>query len=245
MRYIISCFCLFFSTQVASNIEDKSICGRQDDRTFSYDTKIGKAVKIANSRIGCTVTMIDKSCAITAGHCLEHLKFVEFNIQHPNSDGSYPTYNSKNLYPVIESSIKYKNINYLDWAVIKLLPNSETGLLPGVVQGYYDVSSKKPRKRERVFITGYGIDNLYSDIMPLQKTHNAKLRKISLLHHTLTHFVDTKPGNSGSAIIHEESNKIIGIHTNGGCDDREKDNLGTLIYNNFELNLAIKNCISN
>ena len=241
--YILTLIAILLSTSLWAEDFSKAICGRHDDRVFSYDKKIGKVVKVPGSRIGCTATLIGKNCVITAGHCHNHFNFVEFNILHPNADGSRDPLNVHDIYQVDAESIKYKNIELLDWAIFKLLPNLDTGLMAGEAQGYYKVSKDKPKKRKKVTITGYGVEELYSDDAVLQKTHTAKIRKVSIFNHTITHLVDTLPGNSGSAIILEDSNEIIGIHTNNGCDSREKDNLGTLIYQNFQLNLAIKNCL--
>ncbi len=222
----------------------KAICGNSDDRILSYDPKIGKVIKNIDSEIGCTATLIGKNCAITAGHCISLLKYVEFNVQAALPDGSWPAKNLSDIYAVDPNSIIYKNIDIHDWAVFKLLPNTETGKLPGDVQGFYKISTQKPKRRQRIYITGYGLKTATDRQRTLQRTHSATIHKISMLMHTITHYVDTMPGNSGSAIILESNHEIVGIHTNNGCDSREKDNLGTLIYKNFELNQAIKNCLT-
>jgi V8-like Glu-specific endopeptidase len=221
----------------------KAICGDHDDRIVSFDPKIGKVIKTIDSEIGCTATLIGKSCAITAGHCAHLLRFMEFNVQGRNANGEYPSKNLDDIYEIDQNSIKYKNIDIHDWAVFKLLPNKQTGFFPGDVQGFYQLSTDKPKRRQKIFITGYGLASYSSQERTIQRTHSATIHKVSTLMQTITHYVDTMPGNSGSAIIATETNKIIGIHTNDGCSDREKDNLGTLLYKNFELNLAIKQCL--
>ena len=61
----------------------------------------------------------------------------------------------------------------------------------------------------------------------------------------LKHNVDTKTGNSGSAIILEETEEIIGIHSHGGCSTSEgaEGNGGTAISKNQALAQAIKECL--
>ena len=50
-------------------------------------------------------------------------------------------------------------------------------------------------------------------------------------------------GNSGSSIILELTQEIIGIHTHGGCTSFGGTNQGTLINEHKKLVAAIKACL--
>ena len=58
---------------------DKSICGSWDDRRPSFDRKLARVQK-SQAKSGCTLTLIGKSCAITAGHCKRHFVEAHFNV---------------------------------------------------------------------------------------------------------------------------------------------------------------------
>lgn len=80
---LISVLTIFISFNAfASN---KSICGR-DNREISSDPKVGRALDSAGATAGCSLTLISKSCAISAGHCINELKIAEFNTP-PSKDG--------------------------------------------------------------------------------------------------------------------------------------------------------------
>ena len=58
------------------------------------------------------------------------------------------------------------------------------------------------------------------------------------------HIADTMGGNSGSSIIRESDEMIVGIHTNGGCYSRGGSNSATVISENQELVKAIRACLA-
>ena len=66
-----------FSNIIYAN--SKSICGPSDDRELSFELPVGR-LSALNKNFGCTVTLIGKTCAITAGHCYSVLEKVEFNV---------------------------------------------------------------------------------------------------------------------------------------------------------------------
>ena len=59
----------------------------------------------------------------------------------------------------------------------------------------------------------------------------------------ILHRVDTQGGNSGSSIINESTQKIVGIHTHGGCFTMGGTNIGTLLANHDKAQEAIKSCL--
>ena len=222
----------------------QTICGQEDDRVLSFESKIGR-LSITGKHKGCTVTMISESCGISAGHCFEVLEVAEFNT--PVSVNGEPQPSAEeDVYKIDPSTIQYQDEGPgNDWAVFKVKANKITGKLPGTVQGYYDVSFRKPAKGIELRITGYGRDEADLDKNFAQQTHLGKLTKNGslFLGSLLQHTVDTMGGNSGSTIINEASQKVIGIHTHGGCASYGGANSGTLISGHDRLKKAIKACI--
>lgn len=233
-------------TLINANASQKSICGENDDRVVSFENKIGRLF-MDETHKGCTVTMISDKCGVSAGHCLPVLKYAEFNT--PLSvDGQAQASDPRDVYPVIESSIVFEDEGPgKDWAVFELGQNEITGKLPGAVQGFLDVSFKKPRRGISLRITGYGRDNDDLDRNFAQQTNTGKLQSVgSIFFGTtmLTHTVDTMGGNSGSTIINDKTQEVIGIHTHGGCHSSGGSNKGTLISTHSKLREAIKACLS-
>ncbi len=228
-----------------NSMEQKSICG-VDDRVFSYDTKIGRAQDTLDARGGCTITMIGKTCAISAGHCHSVLKFVEFNPKHPDAQGQGGHADPADIYEVDQSSLVYKYSYSEDWSVFRLKPHATTGKLAGEVYGTYPVSFEKPKNGSIVRITGYGIDRVHPERYCTQQTHSGPITKLGFMNDNISYKVDTEPGNSGSAVILEDTGEIVAIHTNGGCSeyDGSNANSGTLISNNKKLQKAITNCLN-
>lgn len=236
--------------------KDKSICGPSDDRVVSSNPKVGRLLEDRSGEGGCTVTMISKSCGISAGHCRTVLGVAEFNtpgsvngnIQHPEE---------KDIYDIDTASIKYKNGGPgNDWAVFKLKPNKETGLYAGEVQGTYAVSFEVPEVGTTLRITGYGLDS-EPDKNLSQQTHTGALESVGTEdrdtgdeddwngrpYSTMQHTVDTMGGNSGSTILRESDDMIVGIHTHGGCSAYGGENMGTVIAKHPEAMAAIKSCL--
>jgi V8-like Glu-specific endopeptidase len=235
---------MFMSSGFAS---EKSICGDTDDRILSNDAEVGRASK-REGKIGCTATMISKTCAISAGHCLEAISKVSFNV--PNTvDNSPQASKQADTYFLDKSFIKHKqNGEGDDWVVFKLQKNIVTDLFPGEAQGFYKTRiNKLVKKGQRVKITGFGADR--SD--PLrnfsQQTHNGIIKKVGgflASKSRLGYNVDTMGGNSGSSIILEETNEIIGVHSHGSCGVWGDFNEGTLISKNKKFKAAIQECIT-
>lgn len=229
---------------------NKTICGPTDDRVPSTNPKIARALDSRTGTGGCTITMISKSCAISAGHCKGVLKVAEFNtpasrngnIQHPEA---------KDVYDIDQSSIVYKsNGPGDDWAVFKVKKNDITGEYAGDAQGFYNVSYDVPELGTILRITGYGLDRSEPTKNLAQQTNSGELTGIGIDDDwygnrpaALTHKVDTMGGNSGSTIIRESDDMIVGIHTHGGCSSWGGGNQGTLISKHEVLMNHIKSCL--
>ena len=228
---------------------NKSICHGSDDRVSSFKSEIGRALPSKTGRIGrrryasaCTITMISKDCAISAGHCLRNLNYIQFQVPQTNQDRRINHPEKQDIYRVKKDTIKYRNDGGgEDWAVFKIQRNSETGLYPGQAQGFLQVDFSYP-SATLLEITGYGMD--YSPVTShyTQQTDDGEFVEFEgkMLHH----LVDTTGGNSGSSIVDKATGKVIGVHSHGGCTTGADRNTGTSIYFNTEFKMAIKSCLS-
>jgi V8-like Glu-specific endopeptidase len=232
---------LFTLNAMGTTTVQKTICGNSDDRIATDDPKIGRAVKKIDHNGGCTLTMIGKECAISAGHCKSVLRFAEFNVPQSNDfDAQHP--GAEDIYQIDQNSIVYENSLGSDFSVFKLLPNEQTGAYAGDRYGYYDVAMKKPKKGQMIRIVGYGADSDGSDHVT-QQGHQGEITDVGLFRALIYHRADTRGGNSGSAIILEGTNQIVGVHTNGGCRPSGGENRGTLIAIHKKFKKAIKSCL--
>lgn len=240
----LGALCLLLSLNTFALDESKSICGT-DDRVPSTDPKVARALGSITDSGGCTVTMISSSCAISAGHCKSVLGIAEFNTP-PSRSGRIQHPAQEDIYEIDQNSLKvtYEGIGE-DWAVMKILPNKITGLLPGDAQGHYEVTFEAPEVNDEIIITGYGLDRPDPERNLAQQTHSGDITRFGTYTPTVMyHDADTMGGNSGSSILQSKSGKIIAIHTNGGCSRSGGDNAGTLIHNSPELVSAIQACLA-
>ena len=231
--------CLF-SLEVSA--AQKTICGEDDDRLPSNNPMVARAIK-AGDNGGCTLTMIGKACAISAGHCLSTFEIAQFNTPaSQNGRIGYPA--PEDSYEIDKSTIVSRNGGVgNDYAVMRLLPNSITGKLAGEAQGHYPVSFIAPSVGDLVRITGYGLDTREPDRNLAQQSHVGPIANYATRGAGMGHQVDTMGGNSGSSIILEETGEVIGIHTHGGCYTRGGSNGSTAIANHPELQAAITSCL--
>lgn len=220
---------------------DKSICGSNDERELSQVRPIAR-IRQVQDRAGCTVTMIGRTCAVSAGHCTSTFGIAEFNTP-PSRDGRIQLPSAEDTYNVDPTSVVSRNGGQgQDWAVLRILPNTITGALPGDAQGYYSVARSAPVISDIIRITGYGAAN-GQDRNFAQQTHLGEITGISRSG-IISHVADTMGGNSGSTIILESTQEIVGIHSHGGCWSRGGANAGTLLASNTEFKAAINACLA-
>ncbi len=200
--------------------QPESICGGSDDRVLSFDNRAARYLPA-----GCTAWIFDDafSCVGSAGHCVQSNGVIQFNV--PLSSGA--TFGQINhpppadQYAVDPESMQMENSGVgQDWAYFGVFPNSETGLRPYQAYGMrYQLSLEAPAAQpgRNIRITGYGSTS--SPVDPTwylaQKTHVGPYDLLSGT--TIYHSADTTGGNSGSAILWEEENIVIGVHSHAGC----------------------------
>ncbi len=216
---------------------EKSLCGA-DDRISDNDQKVGRIIRYQTDSSGCTATLIGKRCAITAGHCNKYVNFMEFDVPQSNEKGKWQHPSADKMYK-ISKIIDWENYGKgNDWMVFRMDANEITGQFPGDERGFYPVYLGVAQYDTPVRITGYGKDDEPLKNFTQQTAWGAlhKVPEYSMLFHN----VDTTGGNSGSAVINDITNEIIGIHTHSGCN--YDGNKGTLISKVTRLKDAIAEC---
>ncbi len=221
----------------------ESICGPLDDRILSNDARAARVVPV-----GCSVWLIDdaEGCFLTAGHCLgASLSVVEFNVPLSNPDGTVNHPSPADQYAVDPASAQGTGSGIgNDYGYFGAFPNSQTQLTPVEVQGTTYVLGTVPSPGVTIRITGYGsVDGTQGtplDWNQVQKTHTGPLTGSGGT--SLQYAVDTTGGNSGSAVLNDDNNTAIGIHTHAGCNAGGGANNGTSL-NNTGLQNALANPI--
>lgn len=214
----------------------KTLCGATDDRVLWNDLKIARVHNAVLGKHGCTATLFSDRCLISAGHCANFLKVLEFNVPLSNPDGSINHAKAEDTFLVDPNSLNLGTGGANDWAVMKAQPNS-TGHYPGEIFGYYPIGFNVDAN-DIITIAGYGQSRLkeYNNVL---KIADGIIGKIS--DSRLYYQIDTTSGDSGAAIINQ-NNEIVGIHTLGGCNNDY--NKGLYIGVNPELMDAITKCVS-
>ncbi len=212
----------------------RSICGDTDDRVPSEDPRAGRIFPI-----GCTAWLIDDAnhTFLTAGHCTESssdYEAIQFNVPLSDGDGNWNHPGPEDQYAVDPASMQrgYSGIGD-DWAYFGCFPNTETGLTPYQAQGdsYVLADAPPPVTGQPITIIGYGSTS--SPVNPqwnlVQKTHTGPFALLDGT--TIGYTTDTSGGNSGSAVLDEDTGMAIGIHTNAGCGSGGGYNHGCAIHN--------------
>lgn len=226
-------------TKLNFKYSPKSICGGRDDRTASFDLRIGRGLKNRQGRAPCSVTLVSKSCVISAGHCHDYLRLIEFNTPLSNGDGLVHA-DERDRYDVDRTTLVYKDGGMgNDWAVFKIKPNKITGKRAGEVYGWLPITGRSLRDGDRVSIKGYGAAR-NPELHFAQKKHKGRMTSASGA--SISYAVDTTGGNSGSSVVSVRTGEIVGVHAFGGCDSFGY-NSGTSITDNRRFRAAVKQCI--
>lgn len=195
-----------------------SLCDGDDDRVGTADAAVARTVPTA-----CTAWIASNGSFLTAGHCVSGRfgtpDVVQFNVPDSDADGTINNPPASDQYPITQINDYLDNGYGVDWGVITVGANSETGLLPVEAQNaYYRMSRDISPTEFRV--TGYGIDD-GSDHRTLQTDTGSNDGEVNSLY--WEHRVDTDQANSGSPIIDPQSSLTAGIHTHGGCGPNVTD----------------------
>lgn len=228
---------LIATTAFARN--NYTICGEADERRLSNEREIGRVIK-PDAQVGCTITLVGRACAISAGHCLMDLQIAQFNtfLNYYGHLSAKP----EDTYEIDQSSIQSQNAGHgKDWSVFRLKPNAVTKRLAGDVQGYLGISWLRVLPiGSSVTITGYGWKNQRDTKNGPQQTHTASL--MGLQGTSFYYDVDTMGGNSGSSVVNA-ANEIIGVHTHGYCSEDGGANQGTMLSRHEQFKAALKECL--
>ena len=199
-----------------------SICGGVDDRVPSSDPRVGRITPIL-----CTAFLLDDpgGCLLTAGHCAAfengaEMDVLEFNVPLSDPDGSVNFAPPQDQYPIDPDSIQYESNGITnDWCYFGALPNTMTGLTPSEAQGDgYALADPVPAPDlTTIRVTGFGQDDDDDQSNYTQQTDTGVFDFIDPFNIEYDD-IDTKGGNSGSPVIKENENVVIGIHVGGGCD---------------------------
>lgn len=213
--------------KVVDTVFTESICVNPDFlNIFEYDGSLGPSIQFvknhsyptgAISRTNrqnsfgkfCSGTLISENLFLTASHCCgSNLvgKYVAFNYQLKNQN-QLETQRFYKIIQIVEHGYK-KNIDY---AILKLEGN------PGIDFGYLKISDTEPIIDEMLTIIQHPSGRPKEIEAGFFVKNSGKWMSYSDL--------DTEPGSSGSGVINKNG-KLIGVHTNGGCDENGGVNYG-------------------
>lgn len=215
----------------ADSIGERTICQSVDDRVLSSDPRV------ARTSGGCTAWLFNdlNSTFITAGHCgISGTAVMMFNLPLSSSNGTvqFPPPIDQYAVDAVSNQGNSGGVG-ADWRYFGCFPNTESGLTAFQrQQARYTLASAAPSVSDGrpIRITGHGT---VSGVVPrewngVQKTHVGPY--VALSGSSLRYHTDTTGGNSGSAVLDENANLAIGIHTHGGCStSATSSNQGTAI----------------
>ncbi|MGB0454733.1 MAG: trypsin-like serine peptidase [Bacteriovoracaceae bacterium] len=244
MRNLLALVIAVLTVPAFAEFQTETICNK-DERVPSTISEVGRATTASGSGT-CTLTLIGRSCAISAGHCSSVLKIGEFNTLPSTAKGKKVRSLPEDTYEIDPASIvqDYTGLGN-DWAVFKFRPNNITQKLPGDVQGFLNVRFTQPEQGAIMRISGYGTDYGEPTRHLAQQTNTGELLSANSSSSAIQYRVDTMGGNSGSSLIDENTREVFGIHTNGGCirNVNSGGNWGVSIAKNAALTAAIKSCL--
>ncbi len=200
-----------------------------DNRTSSEDLAVGRIITVEpDSTMLCTAFIVSNGLLISAGHCMDGTTspdIIQFNVPPSNADGSINHPPIEDQFAIISSSIIYQFLSPdHDWAIFKVSPNSNSGLLP--VQAYGEFYRVRQGSNANEFrVTGYGFDAGVNRYTQQSATGNNVFNSGGYI----LHEVYSEPGNSGSPIIEDKTNLSVGIHTQQSCP------YGGTSFDNLEL----------
>jgi hypothetical protein len=200
----------------------ESQCGPTDDRVASSEPARARLLNI-----GCTASIYNtESCFITAGHCMSSpgdVNVVEFNVPPSQANGTivHPA-PSDQYVPTNERQFVDGGIGN-DWGLFKVSPNTQTGLMPFEAQGAsLTLGTSLPPVNTTLRIVGYGVDNGVANQTQQENSGPCAVRNDAE--------VPRRHGGRQQRIRRDDGERrVIGIHTNAGCNVGGGSNSGTAI----------------
>jgi V8-like Glu-specific endopeptidase len=182
----------------------------------------------------CTGTLISHNLFLTAGHCFDRNPPSGWMV--PRVDGTDQAISNEEIAAAMHVNFNYQvgptgalrtesefeidelveyRLGGLDVAVVRLRGN------PGAEFGIGKLALSDPDVADMLAIIGHpaGVPKRI-EAGPLTRFDGHRIRYAD---------IDTMGGNSGSAIWHRDSGKIVGVHTNGGCNPDGGSNFGVRV----------------
>ncbi len=201
----------------------EDICGSGDNRVRSFDPRVGRLSS------GCTAFLVGRELALTAGHCATpRHQLIEFAVPLSTASGQPIHSHPDDQYPVLVLAADNSGVG-ADWAVLRTLPNSNTGRIPAMAnhQRWFQPGIVPGGPGGALMrVTGFG-QSSSPRLNLAQQTHPGPLTAVQAT--AIGHRADTRPGSSGSPILEATTELILGIHTGGGCATRNNPTWGTRI----------------
>lgn len=235
----------------------KALCDGDDDRVPINDSRVGRILAG-----GCTAFLVSNGAVLTAGHCvdwdpddggpglpdgvLDLTGVVEFDVPLSATNGTVRMADADDQYPIDLTSVDWNFDGEgqglgKDWAVFSIFPNPNNEDRAHVTRGFFRVTREIPSLNTTIRITGYGADDDppgstggRNQWNKTEQTDTGPYRGESISGSNIwhDHRADTRGASSGSPIIWNSQNVVIGIHTNAGCTDTGGANSGTSFEHN-------------
>lgn len=210
--------------QVA-RVGPSTLCG-PDGRLPTSDARVARLLfRRGGSLFVCTASLIDPvNCFLSAGHCFDRgasQHVVQFDVPASTASGVIVNPPASRQWNGMgtTASRRFENRGIgRDWAVFLTRINS-TGRHAGTLRrSFFRLTTTVPLPLTNLTIRGCGTDTT-------PRTRNFVLQRDSgpmvlATGSVVRHRVDTEGGVSGAVITARISNldRVIGIHTNGGCN---------------------------
>ncbi len=226
---------------------NKTLCLDYDDRTQIRDIKLARFRRSKFSRVSCTGFMISSKCMLTAGHCVDNTKVIEFDVPR-NDRGKVQSSEDVDTYEV-EETIGFQNAGFgRDWGVLLMKPNKITQVYPGDRYGYFRLSQSEITPGDLIQIKGFGSSRDRNKDSTL-KFSEGYLTDLNITRSIIYHQASSTGGDSGSPIFDAQNGDVVGIHTHGGCrfdssQGTQGTNHGTYVSSQSKLVSAINRCLN-
>ena len=213
---------------------DRSQCGTTDDRV-PFSGLCYVRVRLSDGRWG-SGYMISPNYMITAQHVMVQGPWTvernvplsdpaTGNITFAAADDSFAVPNLNN------STLSPNAVQGDDWAVV-FVPDNAQGS-PGVnCTPEFNCSFSNTTNGTNLTVEGYGLDFNDNEFNGVLQTHTGPSVATTTAN-LFRYRADTEGSNSGSPVF-DDNNRIVGVHTNGGCQATTPvsgDNSGTLLSN--------------